>query len=889
MTAVQKYGSEEMTNPRDLLPDDPGPDSAAPAASGRGFDMLQLGFWGALAVAGAAAGMALTWREAVGPAGAVLVVGLGAMALVLALWAFRGGGRSLGLFPERGAAAASAQSRHKLAWLDALSEPALISDRGGATLAANSAYAELSRIAQHMGESSHVPSFDRVFSSNPGMSQPLYRLSKAVRSGEARTEILPAIPLGETTSTVQYEASVSPLGDARALWRLRRIETTTTKTSSVDARALYVEDAPVGFFSARRDGRVIYANRELRQLLGLPDELAGLRLEDLLQAEGLRLMKRETRGATSQRAEVVLRARDGVEVPATLVTTWSGKGAEALTRSVVYVSSGVDAVAHRPNKEVAAPAPSTASGDVLPSPSGDMMFADAPFGVVRLEGESVETAVMLDANRELMSITGGRAQPGARFADLFVADQGPAHLAEKLREALDTAVNLRMAGTDEKCADVFVVLDRRGRPSAAYVIDVTEKVQLQQSLAAGQKFQAMGQLAGGVAHDFNNQLQAIIFNVNKLQIRHPPGDPTYAELKSIYEAAARGAELVRTMLAWSRKQVFRQEVFDVSDLVSDSYMFLRDIIDERIKLDIVHGRDLPHIRADRLQLDTALTNLCTNARDAMLEKNGGGHLTIRTSRADASVARADNFNLIPEGDYVLIEVIDDGAGIPPELMQKIFEPFFTTKAEGKGTGYGLATVYGIVKQSGGFIYPVSKVGRGTTFKVYFPAYDGEIEAADDHDSPRDLVPPATTDTNKGGRGDLAGRGRILLVEDEDGVRGLAVQLLSSFGYQVMEAADGETALELIKENAGEIDVLISDVVMPGMDGPAMLEAARDYLGPARVIFISGYTERDMSQTLDKGRAISFMPKPFTLRQLGERVKEELAAVQREVEDDPTRQ
>lgn len=877
-----------MSNPRDLLPDEPGHETAAASHASRGFDPLQVGFWGALAVAGGAAGMALTWREAVGPAGAVLVVGLGAMALVLALWAFRGGGKSLGLFPERGAAVAVAQTRAKTAWLDALGEPALISDRSGATLAANAAYADLSRVARRLGESSHVPSLDRVFSSHPGMSQPLFRLSKSVRAGESRREVLPAIQVGETTATVQYEASVSPLGDNRALWRLRQVETTTTATSSVDSRALYMEDAPVGFFSARRDGRVIYANQALRKLLGLPDELAGLRIEDILHSSGLRLMKQENRSGASQRAEVVMRARDGVEVPATLITTWSGKGAEALTRSVVHVASAADAVSVRQTGGASAAAARPAGTDQLPSPSGDMMFADAPFGVVRLEGESVDTAVMLDANRELMSISGGRAQPGSRFADLFVADEGPAALAEKLREALDKAVNLRLAGPDEKCADVFVVLDRHGRPSAAYVIDVTDKVQMQQSLAAGQKLQAMGQLAGGVAHDFNNQLQGIIFNVNKLQVRHPPGDPTYAELKSIYEFAARGAELVRTMLAWSRKQVFRQEVFDVSDFVSESYMFLRDIIDERIKLDIVHGRDLPPIRADRLQLDTALTNLCTNARDAMLEKNGGGQLTIRTSKADASVARADNFNLVPEGDYVLIEVIDDGAGIPPELMQKIFEPFFTTKDEGKGTGYGLATVYGIVKQSGGFIYPVSKVGRGTTFKVFLPAYDGELEPVESAESPRELTPPPTAESaNAGKGGDLAGRGRILLVEDEDGVRGLAVQLLSSFGYQVMEAADGESALEIIKSNAGEIDILISDVVMPGMDGPALLEAARDYLGHARVVFISGYTERDMTQAVDKGRAVSFMPKPFTLRQLGERVKQELAAIASERPDGET--
>jgi two-component system cell cycle sensor histidine kinase/response regulator CckA len=205
-------------------------------------------------------------------------------------------------------------------------------------------------------------------------------------------------------------------------------------------------------------------------------------------------------------------------------------------------------------------------------------------------------------------------------------------------------------------------------------------------------------------------------------------------------------------------------------------------------------------------------------------------------------------------------------------MDQIFQPFFTTKDVGKGTGLGLATVYGIVKQSGGYIYPVSKLGRGTTFKIFLPAYTGEIEAAQIQEAP-----PASP-----ARGaDLAGRGRILLVEDEDGVRGIAAQLLSSFGYQVLEAADGEKALEIIKDNQGQIDLLISDVVMPGMDGPALLKEARPYLRHARVMFISGYAERDLARTLEEERSISFLPKPFTLRQLAERVKQELNAGEKE--------
>ena len=838
----------------------------------KGFDWIQLAFWAALVVAGGAAGMAITWSESVGPAGAVLVIALGAMALVLVMWGVRGAGRKLGVFPERGAAEAAAGTTKRHLWLEALTEPALISDRGGASVAANGAYLELSQLAHVVGDSAHAPSVDRLFSSNPGMAAPIYRLSKAAKLGTPRSELLPALLFGDAPAPIQFEASVAPLGNSRALWRLRRVEGVVPSVGSVDARALYVEDAPIGFFSARRDGRVVYINQTLRQMLGLPDGDSALRLEDIMRPEGLKLMKREVRGQSSQRAEVVLRARDGVETTATLITTWSGKGADAHTRSIVYVASAAEQQVRR--------APAPAAANAVPGESravarsDDTMFSDAPFGVVRLDGEGVESAVMMDANRTLVEMTGGRAQPGKRFADLFVADQGAATLADELSKALDGAVNFKLAGEGQKSVDLYVVLDRQGRPSTAYVIDTTEKKLLEQRLHQGEKLQALGKMAGGLAHEFNNMLAGIILNVDKLQIRHPPGDPTFFELKSINEFAARGAQLVRTMLAFTRRQVFRPEVFDVTDALSDYYVLLRDIIDERIKLDVVHGRDLPRVKADKGQLETAVTNLCTNARDAMIDKSGGGRLVIRTSRSDAAAARKDGFTHVIDGEYVLIEVVDDGGGIPPEIMEKIFEPFFTTKVEGKGTGLGLATVYGIVKQLGGYIYPVSKLGRGTTFKIFLPAWDG-VEDQASVGGVLEHAEAAPTSSAPARSGDLAGRGSILLVEDEDGVRGIAAQLLASFGYSVIEASDGEKALEIIKEQAGNIDLLISDVVMPGMDGPALLKEARPWLTNTRVMFISGYAERDLAKTLEDDRAISFLPKPFTLRQLAERVQQEL--------------
>lgn len=843
-------------------------DVPAPAPR-KGFDFIQLAFWILLAVAGAAAGMALTWSDAVGPAGAVLVIALGAMGLVLVLWAMRGAGRRLGVFPDRGAAEAAAQSTKRHIWLEALSEPSLISDRGGASVAANAAYLSLAQLAHEVGDSAHAPSVDRLFASNPGMAAPIYRLSKAARQGAARTEMLPALLFGDSHVPVQFEASVAPLGNTRALWRLRRVEPSgITAGGSVDPRALYIEDAPVGFFSARRDGRVVYINHTLRHMLGHPDGDNALRLEDIMRPEGLRLMKRDVRGAASQRAEVVLRTRDGVETSATLITTWSGKGADALTRSVVYVTSATEQALRR--------TPLTpASGQEPSRTADDSTFADAPFGVVRLDGEGVETAVMMDANRALLEMTSGRAQPGARFADLFLAEQGAMQLAGQLAKALDGPVNLKLTGEDHRSVDVYVALDRQGRPSAAYIIDMTEKNLLEQRVMQGEKLQAIGKLAGGLAHDFNNLLTGIILNVDRLQVRHPPGDPSFFELRSINEFASRGAELIRTLLAYSRRQVFRQQVIDVSDALADYYVLLRDIIDERIKLDIVHGRDLPRVKVDKNQLETAITNLCTNARDAMIEKNGGGRLTIRTSRSDAAAARKDGFTHVTEGEYVLIEVIDDGVGIPPDIMEKIFQPFYTTKDPGKGTGLGLATVYGIVKQSNGFIYPVSRVGRGTTFKIFIPAFTGSEEQTSEAEPVVAIAPPAAPEAGAGRSGDLAGRGSILLVEDEDGVRGIAAQLLSSCGYQVIEASDGERALEIIKQHAGSIDLLISDVVMPGMDGPALLREARPWLSKTRIMFISGYAERDLAKTLEDDRAISFLPKPFTLRQLAERVKHEL--------------
>jgi two-component system, cell cycle sensor histidine kinase and response regulator CckA len=549
-------------------------------------------------------------------------------------------------------------------------------------------------------------------------------------------------------------------------------------------------------------------------------------------------------------------------MPVQTMTTWSGKGAEAQGRTVVVANS---------QSQLAGEGRFLAASASRPArPDGDPMFDDAPFGAVRLEGNSVEAAIILDANKALLEMAEGRSAPGTKFSELFLDEgTGADSLAAKLVDAIDKPVGLKLAGDEPKSVNVFVTLDNVGQPSVAYIIDMTEQKELELRLAQGEKMQAIGQLAGGVAHDFNNVLTGIMLNNDDLMTRHPVGDPSYENLKSIHEFSVRAKDLVHMLLAYARQQTFKREVFNVTDFLSEFGILLRQILDERIEFETLHGRNLPYIKADKNQLETAIINLVTNARDAMLlSGQSGGKLTIRTSRATAEDAHRHGFNYVEEGEYLLVEVADTGHGIPANILDKIFQPFFTTKDVGVGTGLGLATVYGIIKQSEGYVCPISKVGKGTTFQIYLPALK-----ADEIPVPEIVGPEEEAVDHR--PVDISGRGRILLVEDEKGVRDIAVMHLISRGYEVLSAQDGEEALEILEEESGSFDLVISDVVMPGMDGPTLIREAKDYLGEARVIFISGYAERDLAKKLDDDREVSFLPKPFSVRQLAERVKQQL--------------
>jgi two-component system cell cycle sensor histidine kinase/response regulator CckA len=378
--------------------------------------------------------------------------------------------------------------------------------------------------------------------------------------------------------------------------------------------------------------------------------------------------------------------------------------------------------------------------------------------------------------------------------------------------------------------------------------------------------QAIGQLAGGVAHDFNNLLQAIMGNCDLLLMRHPAGDPSFEEINEVRQNSVRAAGLVRQLLAFSRQQTLQPKVLALKDTLTELSMLLRRLLGERCELKIDHEAGLWTVRADEGQISNAIMNLAVNARDAMPRE--GGTLTIRTANHSLSKPRPIGTALMPAGEYVQIDIADNGAGIPPENLSKIFEPFFTTKPTGQGTGLGLSTVYGIVKQTGGFITVDSGLGKGTTFSIFLPRHIVEIGAP--------VEASAAPETETQALADVTGQDTVLLVEDEEAVRSFAARALRMRGYTVMDASSGEAALDIVRSHQGTIDLLVTDVVMPNMDGPTLVRAAKRLRPEMRIIFMSGYAEEAFRKSEDRDENMHFLPKPFGLKQFVAKVKEVLS-------------
>ncbi len=597
------------------------------------------------------------------------------------------------------------------------------------------------------------------------------------------------------------------------------------------------------------DGEVLDCNEVYRKMSGAAEGESAPPPELALAGEpSAAVLYRLTRGAAegTPREESFM-AGPGIEIVAAVRPISNGQTAWWFTPRL--------AASH-----AVAAASNTRTTQAVPANIGDI-FRDAPVGVAFAQGDGK----LIDANPAFAKFFGaGGALPGRMFGELVDAVDRT-RIIELIAQAAKGTNNvasaeLRAAGQEERTAELFASPVSGGRV-ILYLVDVSEQKALETKFAQSQKMQAVGQLAGGVAHDFNNLLTVIIGNSEFLLMRHQAGDPSFKEINEVHQNALRAATLVNQLLAFSRKQTMQPRVLAVRDVTSELALMLRRLLREGVDLKLEHGVDVWPVHADEAQLSNAIINLVVNARDAMPK---GGTVTIRTANENVTTPSALGTAIMPAGEYVRIEVSDTGIGIPKEHLGKIFDPFFTTKPVGQGTGLGLATVYGIVKQTGGFITVDSEIAKGTTFRIFLPRYRIDENA------------PAAAEVERAGPRDVTGQETILLVEDEEAVRSFAARALKLRGYSVIEAAGGEEALEIVQNAKAPIHLLITDVVMPNMDGPTLVRAVKRIRPEMAVIFMSGYAEEAFRRNDERAEDLHFLPKPFGLKQLAAKVKEVLA-------------
>ncbi|WP_420587072.1 ATP-binding protein [Ruegeria sp.] len=489
-------------------------------------------------------------------------------------------------------------------------------------------------------------------------------------------------------------------------------------------------------------------------------------------------------------------------------------------------------------------------------------FADLPVPIMCLSPDGS----ILEANRLAAKLI-GEVEPGETNVDQIMEGLGYPILDWLARTAAqEPAMRSEFLRLTRQDKEVFVqvtlnrMVDNGQVCLIAVLNDATELKTLEAQFVQGQKMQAVGQLAGGVAHDFNNLLTAISGHCDLLLLRHDQNDPNYGDLVQINQNANRAAALVSQLLAFSRKQTLQPEVLDLRDTISDLIHLLNRLVGEKVRLILSHDPVLKPVRADKRQLEQVLMNLVVNARDAMPD---GGEIRIETEVVVLSNPLSRDRATVQPGEYVTVKVIDSGVGIPADKLQKVFEPFYTTKRTGEGTGLGLSTVYGIVKQTGGFIFVDSAPGHGTEFTVYLPV------SASPQPVPIEAAPAPDVQSAR------QGEGVVLLVEDEAPVRAFATRALRLKGYTVLEAESAEEALRLLEDGSLNVDAFVTDVVMPGMDGPTWVRKAMKTRPDVRVIFMSGYTEGAFGDSGPEIANSTFLPKPFSLNQLTEAVFQQL--------------
>ncbi|MEO8667603.1 MAG: PAS domain-containing protein [Bauldia sp.] len=755
-------------------------------------------------------------------------------------------------------------------FVDLMGEGVVLTDTDGRIIYANRAYGALTGAESER----EVRSVDRVFAVETSASEAIYRLAQAVGEGRpAEEEIRMATPLAHPppgqAGARWYRIRARPLmvraGEkTMTAWTVADISRERAQQETVFQELQhaidYLDHAPAGFFSAEPDGRIVYLNATLAEWLGIDltgFEAGALTLKDIVRGDALALLAAATgqRNAT-QIIDLDFVKRGGQSLPVRLLhrVPEAADGAPGATRTMVLNRS--------PGEEGSETA---RAAEVRFT----RFFNNTPMAIASLDRDGRIGRTNAPFLR-LFGTPKGSSRERPMLAELVVEADRP-----KIEEALAATVAGRsevppveatILGAEGRSARIYLnpVEEGAGDGEAAIVnaLDTTAQRALEQQFAQSQKMQAVGQLAGGVAHDFNNVLTAIIGFSDLLLANHRPSDPSFQDIMNIKQNANRAAGLVRQLLAFSRRQTLRPQTLLLGEVLSDLSILLQRLLGESVKLQLVHGRELWAIKADLNQFEQVVINLAVNARDAMPK---GGTMTIRTRNIEPDEARAFGYQPLPVAEYVLIEVEDTGTGMTEDVQAKIFEPFFSTKEVGKGTGLGLSTVYGIVKQTGGHIFFSSVLGKGTVFRIFLPRHiplEGEKPAGAAAEAAVEIA-------------DLTGSATILLVEDEEAVRAFAARALTSRGYKVHEAASGVEALEVMKETGGKVDLVVSDVVMPELDGPSLLRELRKTRPELKIIFVSGYAEDAFKKNLPEGEVFAFLPKPFSLKQLAIAVKETL--------------
>ena len=762
---------------------------------------------------------------------------------------------------EHEAAAAQRQAEVLAHAVDALPGGAAVIDGGGVLVHANAVFQSMlplrgrrpaAALAEHLVAGAEA-------------QQRFKRLAAAAGAGQAAKEELPVKNPGGGTSWWEVSANPVPGLAGYSLWIVGDVTTKREIDAIVGAEQAkvvdFLENAPVGFYSVDAEGRFEFVNRTLAAWLETTaEELVGgrARLHDFIAAPKPGAKPYDPFPAKGE--EVALTGAKGRKFQALISQTVLGGDISGppRTRSVV-----LDLTAERAMAEALQRSEQRFRA----------LFENAPVVIASLDNEGR----VADYNPALRQMMGREHEPMGRPLAKLIHRRDRGQVALRVHALLTggqpdvkpigAPMEVRLAGERKRYAVLY--LSRFAGESGeaglmASFVDTTEKKKLEQQFAQSQKMQAVGQLAGGIAHDFNNLLTAMIGFCDLLLLRHRPGDQSFGDIMQIKQNANRAANLVRQLLAFSRQQTLQPRVLNVTDALGDLGNLLRRLLGESIELKIVHGRDLGLVKVDQGQLEQVIINLAVNARDAM---GTGGTLTIQSLNQHVDNPARLGVESMPVGDYTVIAVTDTGSGIAPEIIDRIFEPFFSTKEAGQGTGLGLSTVYGIVKQSGGFIFVESAPGKGTTFRLYLPHHAGAAAEA-----------AAVPDQEKALAGDLTGSGNVVLVEDEDPVRLFSARALRNKGYKVIEAKSGDAALELIDKqladpNSGGIDLLVTDVVMPRMDGPTLVMHARQRMPGLKVICISGYAEEILSKRIHAAGDVHFLAKPFSLKQLAAKVKD----------------